>query len=207
MNNQTLWRKLLYGQIATLVMPGKVLDLGGSRKSGYHELIQGKPHISVVNIDQEYGYDLNFDIEKVFPLPDASYDSILCFNVLEHVFNYSLVLEESHRVLKSGGTMAIAVPFLMHVHPCPHDYWRYTAETLERICADAGFKEITVVPLGKGVFSASANLKYNVHKLGLIRKLSQWLGSILDLLLAYFDKKETYSKKYYPLGYFVTVKK
>lgn len=41
------------------------------------------------------------------PLPDASRDVILCFDVLEHVMSYQAIIREWHRVLRPGGTVLI----------------------------------------------------------------------------------------------------
>lgn len=45
--------------------------------------------------------------------PDASFDAILCFDVLEHVMDYEAVIPEWSRVLRPGGTVFIWwVPWL-----------------------------------------------------------------------------------------------
>ena len=56
------------------------------------------------------GVDIVHDIEKL-PLPfhDQEFDEILCQDVLEHV-EYIPALKDLHRILKSGGTLAIRVP-------------------------------------------------------------------------------------------------
>ena len=83
----SLLRKLQYEELSKIKIDGKVLDIGGDRRSGYHELIQGNHQISVVNINKDCEVDLNFNIEQAFPLGDESYGAILCLNVLEHIFN------------------------------------------------------------------------------------------------------------------------
>lgn len=44
------------------------------------------------------------------PFPDASFDRVICSEVLEHVPNYLAVIEELVRVLKPGGKLCISVP-------------------------------------------------------------------------------------------------
>lgn len=61
-------RDLEYKKISDLELFGKILDLGGSKKSGYHNLIKGNHEITTVNINTDYGCDLVFDIEKNFLL-------------------------------------------------------------------------------------------------------------------------------------------
>jgi hypothetical protein len=204
--NTTLWRTLSYEELKSLTIDGEILDLGGSRKSGYHELIGGNHSFKVVNIDAEYGYDLNFDVEKVFPLGDGTFNGVLLVNVLEHVFDYRTTLVESYRVLGSGGTIVIVVPFLMPVHPCPHDYWRYTGEALLKIVENAGFGDITVKEIGRGPFTAGAHVRFNAYRFGIVRAISYGLASMLDHILKKI-KADNFGAARYPLGYVVTAKK
>ena len=96
------------------------------------------------------------DLEKDFlPYQTESVDTVLLFNVLEHLYNYSLVLFEIRRVLNHGGTLIGVVPFLVAYHPDPRDYWRFTRESLEKIFATAGFSNIQIKPFGHGPFSAA----------------------------------------------------
>ena len=44
--------------------------------------------------------------------PDAEFDAILSFDVLEHVPGHRKALEECCRVLKPGGTLLFSIPFL-----------------------------------------------------------------------------------------------
>lgn len=44
------------------------------------------------------------------PFEDASFDGIICFEVLEHVQDPEAVVREFHRVLKPGGQAVISVP-------------------------------------------------------------------------------------------------
>ncbi len=53
--------------------------------------------------------DLHFDIMDI-PLPDESYEYIICNHVLEHVENDITAMKEFYRVLKKGGTAILQVP-------------------------------------------------------------------------------------------------
>ncbi len=44
------------------------------------------------------------------PFPDASFDKIVCSEVLEHIPDYKQAVAEIDRILKPGGTLAISVP-------------------------------------------------------------------------------------------------
>jgi SAM-dependent methyltransferase len=44
--------------------------------------------------------------------PDSAVDSILSFDVLEHIPNYERAIKECARVIRPGGGMLISVPFI-----------------------------------------------------------------------------------------------
>ena len=188
-----------------------MLDLGGSKKSGYHELIKGTRSISTVNIAKDTEPDFSFDLEKPFPLDSATYDGILCINTLEHIFNYRNVLAESTRVLKPGGVLVVAVPFLVPFHPSPNDYFRYSEQALLKMMAEAGFKETSTQAIGCGPFTASAQMRFNVLHLAPLRMFSALYANILDSILhttvRAIKKEDRYTASYYPLGYVAIAKK
>ncbi len=53
--------------------------------------------------------DLHFDIMSI-PLPNESYDYVICNHVLEHVENDFTAMKEFYRILKKDGTAILQVP-------------------------------------------------------------------------------------------------
>lgn len=78
------------------------------------------------------------------PLEAATVDAVLLTQVLEHVPAPVAVLQEAARVLKPGGGIFVTVPFVWELHELPHDFWRFTPASLERLLDAAGFVEIEV---------------------------------------------------------------
>jgi SAM-dependent methyltransferase len=201
------WRKQLYAALARETMTGKVVDLGGDRRSGYHALIRGEKRVEVVNIMKDAGPDHVFDLEEMFPLASSVYDGVLSMNILEHIYRYQQFLSECVRILKPGGSILLAVPFAMQVHPSPRDHFRYTGETLERIFAETGFRDVRVIPVGKGPFTAAAQLAHNpLAKIPLLAPLHAACAGLLDSILQFFDRKGTFGPSRYPLGYLVAAR-
>ena len=189
-------------------MEGRILDIGGSEKSGYHSLIKGDHTFDINNIDESYGCNLNFDLEKKWPLENESYRGVLAVNVLEHIYDYRHALSESFRVLEKKGKIVIAVPFLIAYHPCPHDYWRFTEETLKKILTDTGFKNIHGNSIGKGIFSAGTNLKYNIlQKIPFFWMVNEKVSVTLDYFFSKTKKGKNFTVKNYPMGFVVTAEK
>jgi SAM-dependent methyltransferase len=66
-----------------------------------------------------------------FPYPDGSFDTIVSFQVIEHIKDDQLFLKEIHRILKPGGTALITTPnILMTLSRNPWHIREYTAAQL-----------------------------------------------------------------------------
>lgn len=208
--SQSLWRTYTYKKLANETLDGSIIDLGGSRRSRYHGLLGGDHTISVNNLEEvaaTEGNDYSFDLEETFPIADNEFDHVLCINVLEHIYNYKQLLAESHRIMKPGGSMVVAVPFLIQFHPSPNDFWRYTETTLERIFTEAGFTDIVIEPLGTGVFGAGYSMIHNALKFSILQFIGKSVALSLDWFLGMIKPGSFLSKRYYVLGYYVTAKK
>jgi SAM-dependent methyltransferase len=53
---------------------------------------------------------LELDPDAPLPLPEGSFDLVLCAETLEHVRDVQLLLSEARRVLRPGGTLALTTP-------------------------------------------------------------------------------------------------
>ena len=195
-------RREEYKALSRLSIDGAILDVGGSKKSGYHELIKGNHIITTGNINESYGIDVVFDAEKPWPFLDASFDGVLLINLLEHLYRYDIALDEAYRVLKVGGTVAGVVPFMFNVHGSPNDYFRYTKSTLMNTLDDRGFKDVRVKELGTGAFSVIYHCL-----LGFVRW--NWLATPLIALFGGIDRlilrlkpDNKMSAREMPLGYY-----
>jgi ubiquinone/menaquinone biosynthesis C-methylase UbiE len=65
--------------------------------------------------------DIVSDITHI-PQPDASFDAIMCVEVLEHVPAPVDALRELARLLKSGGVLILTAPFCSLTHFAPYFY-------------------------------------------------------------------------------------
>ena len=131
-NNRQLWLKQT---LANLHTGARILDAGAG-------VLRNKPlckHLSYVSQDfcqydgvgdsqglqtgawDTSGIDLVSDITNI-PEPDASFDAILCTEVLEHVPDPTKALDEFSRLLKPGGKLILTAPFASLVHFAPYHY-------------------------------------------------------------------------------------
>jgi len=208
----SLLRKCEYEEISKVVIDGKILDLGGDRRSGYHELIGGKNSIETVNINEACSPDYNFNLEEKFPLDAKSYEAVFCLNVLEHVFNFQNIINEGFRVLKPEGRFIGATPFIFNVHGSPDDYFRYTESALAKAFKLAGFKEVKIKELGYGLFSVLYQLKFGLYRPNFFKLIVMNISIFLDKLLLHkllssLRPNHHLTQKFLPLGYFFEAKK
>lgn len=79
------------------------------------------------------------------PVADASFDVILCTEVLEHVPEPIAVVREFGRILAGGGRLILTAPLGSGIHQEPyHFYGGYTPYWYERFLGEAGFEQIAV---------------------------------------------------------------
>ncbi len=201
-------RSCQYQELSKVTLYGSVLDLGGSKKSGYQDLVQGTPTWTVVNISEEYGYDLKFNIEERFPIGDAVYDNVVSMNLIEHIFDTHNIFAETVRVLKSGGLFVSAVPYMHHIHGSPDDFVRYTDSAYRKFADRYGFEVISMQSLGYGFFSLFFQT-LTVYKtlpwaplFNVVKHICIGLDKLL-LHISYYKKLAASI----PLGYFWIMKK
>jgi SAM-dependent methyltransferase len=206
-------------EAARKLPPGtRVLDAGAG-KAPYRSLFE---HCVYVTADwpgtvhaEALESDVVADLHDL-PLDAASFDAVLCTEVLEHVEEPPRVLAELHRVLRSGGTLVATVPFVHGLHEEPYDVARYTNHALHRMLTGAGFDEVVIRPLAGGYSVASAALlEVLFHSVvtrvraGVPRLIAFRVWRALHLALAFLAAKlDRYDRpRMLPLGWSVVARK
>ncbi len=141
------WRIVIEGCLPKYLQ-GLALDVG-SGACPYRALAES--HASrLLLMDhnaQPIRIDLRGDIQNI-PLRAEAVDSVLCFQVLEHVANPFEGIAEIGRVLRPGGILLLSVPHLSRLHELPHDYYRYTEYGLRELAKTGGFAVLKLEPVG-----------------------------------------------------------
>lgn len=129
---------------------GNILDFGCGSKP-YEPLFKNAQSYVGVDIKISGNNHENSKIDffydgKNLPLPSNHFDAVVCFEVIEHVFNIEEVLAEIRRVLKPNGLLLVSIPFAWDEHEIPYDFARYTSYGIKHIFQSNRFE---IVELNK----------------------------------------------------------
>lgn len=156
------------------------------------------------------------------PVADASFDAILCTEVLEHVPEPVKVIAEFARILKRGGKLILTAPLGSGIHQEPHHYYGgYTPYWYEKFLPMQGFSRISIVAnAGFFKFYSQESLRFlqlsrpfrlrmpvliELLWLPLWVLLAPFLGLFIPLVCAYLDRFDI--EKRFTVGYHVTAEK
>lgn len=144
LNDFYLPRRSLYTFIKTESnhVQGRILDIGCGEKP-YANLFSSTEYIGIdIETTEKYHEKHKTDLfynGVDLPFENNSFDSIVCFEVFEHVFEPEKVVDEMFRVLKPGGSILLTTPFIWNEHEIPYDYGRYSYFGLKDLFTKNGF--------------------------------------------------------------------
>jgi SAM-dependent methyltransferase len=145
-------RRLAVRDWAASLAPGaRVLDVGAG-SCPYRVYFAKHDYIahdqSGVDYDTDHVVRVRSDVTAV-PLPDASFDAILCTEVLEHVEEPLRAVDELARLLRPGGRLLLTVPAACRVHRVPtHFYGGFAPDFFDRSLVARGFRLDQLVAVG-----------------------------------------------------------
>jgi len=137
--------------------PVRILDVGCGVKPYYPFFADVVTEYVGVDVVENPAAELLGPVEAL-PVDDASFDVVLCTQVLEHCDDPAQAVRELHRVARAGGRVLASTHGVQVYHPSPADYWRWTHEGLRRLFEqNALWAGLTVEPAA-GSASALAML-------------------------------------------------
>jgi SAM-dependent methyltransferase len=117
-----------------------VLDIAPQTHEGISKLVPSRIDVETLDIDPQYNPTFVGDICTRTSMPSNHYDAVFCTEVLEHVSNPFLAINEIKRILKPGGYLFASSPFGFRIHgPLPDNWrisehgWRELLKTFEHI--------------------------------------------------------------------------
>lgn len=90
-----------------------------------------------------HGVDIVADLTSLdCPLPQLTFNSVLCTETLEHVRHPLMALRNLVMTMRSDAWIIITMPFAFAIHDFPNDYWRFTPSGLQMMLEDAGLVDV-----------------------------------------------------------------
>jgi SAM-dependent methyltransferase len=142
--------------LKNIIINAKTLDIGSKGYYSAYEFMKKDNNCDVVFLDN-YSADSNknlikMNLEEKLLIENKIYDTVILFNVIEHIENYKQLIAETNRILKNNGKLELFVPFLFRYHEDPKDYVRLTHYYLKKILEKNNFKtDLTLI--GPGPFT------------------------------------------------------
>ena len=154
--------------------------------------------------------DVEADLSRPLPFPQAAFDTVILSDVLEHVPEPQHLWAEMARLLRPGGHALLNVPFLYGLHELPNDYGRYTSFALRRMADEAGF-EIEILQTVGGSLHVLADIvaKHLAHVPVLGAPFAVALQGLVGCLdgLRWGQRFAALSAERFPSGYFVVARR
>lgn len=143
------WRTANYtflkGELEKLPNESLLLDIGAGQ-SQFRDILE-RFWLVAVDFYPYPGVNVVCDLNQSLPFRDASADILVLSNMLEHSAEPNTLLAECNRVLKPGGIILGAVPFMINIHQRPYDFYRYTDINLNYLLRKHGFTDMEVHPV------------------------------------------------------------
>jgi len=187
---------------------GKCMDFGCGTKP-YESLFKVKEYIGVEIETDRKKDDIVYYDGKTIPFSDEYFDSIVAFQVFEHIPNLDEIVKELNRVLKVGGYMFITVPFVYPEHLKPFDYRRFTSYGIKKYMEENEFEVVCYEKSGNFIETVCQmeNVYINEEMFGTCGKfISKMLCFFTNLKGVCYTKIKKNSKELY-LDNVILVKK
>ena len=183
---------------------GKIIEFGASKESkkNFTNFVNISEKSSLVFCDKQSNDEkvsLKEDLEKRLSFEDNYYDSILIFNVLEHIFDSDNAISEINRCLKIKGKLIGSVPFIHRVHGAPEDFNRYTSQFLEKLLKKYNFVNIEIQSYGYGPCTACYAIIFDFTKMvPFLNNILLCLSILMDKFINIFVKTDL--REIYPIA-------
>jgi 2-polyprenyl-3-methyl-5-hydroxy-6-metoxy-1,4-benzoquinol methylase len=166
--------------VAKNYVSGDVLEVGCGEGRGISEVIGNansftavdkiEPVIQQLRKKYPQGKFISMNIPPLAELKSNTYDVVLSFQVIEHIQNDKLFLQEIHRVLKPGGTALLTTPNRkMSLSRNPWHIREYLPGELKSL-GETIFQEVTM----RGITGNEKVMAYHEENKKSVKRFTRW---------------------------------
>jgi len=159
---------------------GSVCDLGEA--AGKYKDIICRSADSYLSFDLDGADVMSGDINPILPWDDATFDTVISVEIIEHLAEPGFFIDQIRRILKSGGICILTAPFLLsrHAQGSRSDYLRFTPDGLAILMQRSGFETVEAGSYNY-FFGTIFLLLHN-------RFMSKWSGRIGRCVISNLEK-------------------
>jgi SAM-dependent methyltransferase len=204
LEKDTIYNSLLF---ASRYAKGNLLDVGCGKKP-YYSIFVDKVD-SYTGIDKKKADVIGSALD--LPFSSNKFDTVLSTQVLEHVKDPQIMINELYRVLTKNGYAIVTAPLFWCLHEEPEDYFRFTKYSLFMLFKKAGFKKVLIRERGNWVITigqlTSTFLESTMNR-GLVKYPKKIIQILLQLICLHVSKINIIHKnRTAPLGYLILAQK
>lgn len=164
----------------------KVLEVGCGSQPYRHLIKQQLEYYTIdwVGSHEHFKYkekNVMYYDGKTFPFREGVFDFVFHTEVLEHVYDLKLFLEECYRVLSVTGAMFFTIPFAARYHYIPYDYWRMTPASIKKILESVNFKNTIILTRGNDIAVSMYKLNSVFFRI-ILRKIKNPILKVLNFI-------------------------
>ena len=129
-------------------LTGAVLDIGCGTGWMHGLMPSVRYHgIDPLPFDQDYAFPFIRGVGDRLPFPDSTFDACCFYSSIVHAISVEASLAEAHRVLRAGGTLAIATMVYASKEPEGEhaQHYRFVEGELEALLAAQGLSDVTTL--------------------------------------------------------------
>jgi SAM-dependent methyltransferase len=196
-------------QIKNVILSGNIIEFGAEPNSSknFSKFAKKKKINKLDFSDKHLNHKdiIKADLNKKINIKKNTYDTVLFFNVMEHLVEINNAKNQIHKILKKKGKLIGSTPFLYRYHGAPSDYYRFTS-SFYKIFFKNKFKSLKVKNLGFGPCCLCYSILSDfTKKIPLLNILLFSISLLLDSFLSVLVKYEL--KDIFPIAIYFEAKK
>lgn len=207
--NKSLCRILQNFYSKKITVHGNVIEFGATPNSNKNFIhIMKKKKIERIFYSDKHIKNkdiINADLNKNISIKKNFFNTVLLFNVLEHITDTENAKNQISKILKKNGLLIGSSPFLYRFHAAPSDYLRFTKPYFNQLF-NKSFKIIKIENVGFGPFCVCFSMISDfTRKIPFLNYFLFTFAFLLDYILSKFVSYDL--KDIYPIAVFFNVKK